>query len=244
MSILRRLPDSRFSEVLPRWVGHAVVILGGGPSLTKEQFRAVEVAHKLERVKVIAVNDSYLAAPYADVQYAADSHWHKWHCEGVAKPLLGLSAEQVRKAWANFVGQKCTIENSGANVKDNSVHMLRNKRGVGVHDAGLSFDPRALITGRSSGSQAINLATLAGSRLILLLGFDAREGQSMTHWHGGHLREMPVAVYGEFRRGFTGAVPDLRAISARVINCSPGTAVTAFEKQSLEIALGLTGVAA
>lgn len=244
--ILRKLPapDDRFSEVLKNWAGATVVILGGGPSLTLEQVRMVEVAHKLERVKCIAVNDAYLLAPWADLHYAADSHWHAWHVDGIPKPALGLTAAQVREAWARFAGQKCTIENSGGNVKDRAVHMLRNKHGVGTHGRGISLDPRALVTGRSSGFQAINISVLAGASTCLLLGFDAKEGDAVTHWHGGHPRSMPVMVHEQWRRHFTEAQREIAAAGVRVLNCSPGTAITAFDRVPLDQALALTEVAA
>lgn len=232
--ILRRLPESRFSEVLQNWKGATVVILGGGPSLTLDHVRSVEVAHKLERVKCIVVNDAYLIAPWADVHYAADSHWHAWHTAGVPKPVLKMTADDVRSRWTSFAGQKCTIENSGANVKDESVHMLRNKHGTGTHGPGLSVDSRSLVTGRSSGFQSINLSVLAGASLILLLGFDAREGSDKTHFHGGHPRPLPVQVHEVWRRHFTAAQGEIKAAGARVINCSPGTAITAFEIGNLD----------
>lgn len=240
--ILRKLPapEEKFSEVVRNWPDATVVILGGGPSLTMDQVRLVEVAHKEERVKCIAVNDAYLIAPWADLHYAADSHWHKWHVEGIPKPSLGLTAEQVRSAWARFSGQKCTIENSGGNVKDPAVHVLRNKHGTGFHGRGISLDPRALVTGRSSGFQAINASSLAGASLALLLGFDAKEGDAVTHWHGGHPRSMPVAVHEQWRRHFSEAQRDLAEAGLRVLNCSPGTAITAFDRMPLNEALALT----
>lgn len=236
--ILRRLPGERFSEVLPGWRGETVVILGGGPSLTLEQVALVAEAHKLGRVKCVAVNDAYLLAPWADLDYAADSHWHAWHTAGISKPKLGLTAEQVRARWAAFAGQKCTIQNSGRNVQDDAVHMLRNKT-FPNHSMGLSRDPCALITGWSSGFQALNLATLAGALLALLLGFDARDGQAESHWHGGHPRDMPVMAYEQFRRAFSMAEHDLTAAGVRVINCSPGSAINSFVKLPLAEALAL-----
>lgn len=236
MNVLRRLPASRFSEVLPSWKGVTAVIIGGGPSLTMAQVHMVERAHDMGRVKVIVVNDAYLLLPYADLHYAADSCWHRWHSEGIDKPFLGLTADNVRKAWASFAGEKCTIENSGGNVKDDSVHMLRNVR-FPHHCDGLSQHPEALMTGRSSGCQAINLAALAGSRRVVLLGFDSREGQERSHWHGGHPRPMPSNAYQAFRRGFTAIQSDAEKIGLRIINCSPNTAITAFEQAKLSLAL-------
>lgn len=235
--ILRRIEGERFSEVLPEWDGRTVVILGGGPSLTKEQFFRVGIARKEDRIRVIAVNDSYLLAPWADVAYAADSHWHRWHTEGIEKASLGLGAEAVREAWASFAGEKCTIQNSGANVTDDRVHMMRNKHHPNRGN-GLSLDPRCIVTGWNSGFQALNLAVLAGAKRILLLGFDGKPGENgRGHWHDEHPRPTPDAAYPLYRQAMSSAENTLAELGVEVFNCSPGSAIDSFPKRALEDAL-------
>lgn len=236
MQVLHRLPESRFSRVERAWSGATVAVLGGGPSLTREQVAEVGHAHFWRRVYCIAVNDAYLLAPWADLHYAADAHWHRWHTAGIDKPLLGLTAAQVRERWHAFAGQKCTIQSSGGTVSDPNVHMLRNKT-FPAHGMGLSEDPCALITGRNSGFQSVNLAVLAGAQRVLLLGFDARAGERASHWHGEHPREMPVAIYGYIKQAFTDAERALARLGVRVLNCSPGSAINTFPKYTLEEAL-------
>lgn len=234
--ILRRIEGSRFSEILPAWNAETVVLLGGGPSLTQEQVVLVRRAREAGAVRVIAVNDAYLWASWADAHYSADSHWHADHTAGIAKPVLGLIAEEVRERWAKFAGEKCTIQNSGANVKDDAVHMLRNKT-FPEHAIGLSLDPQSLVTGRNSGFQALNLAVLAGATTILLLGFDGKPADDgRTHWSGGHRRPTPDGAYAEYRMAMN-AAPAIKAAGVRVINASPGSAIDAFEKMALEDAL-------
>jgi hypothetical protein len=233
--ILKRLDASRFSTVLPTWVGDTVVIIGGGPSLTPADVVLVQAAHTRGDVHCIVVNDAYLLAPWADVHYAADSHWHKWHTDGIAR--AGYTAEQVAALWANFAGQKCSIQNSGGNITDHAVHMLRNKD-FPNHGVGLSLDPQALVTGRNSGFQALNLAVLAGAKRILLLGFDgqvAKDGKQ--HWFGDHPRPTPPAVYPLYRQAMSAAEHALQAQGVEVINCSPGSAIDSFPKMALEAVL-------
>lgn len=232
--ILRRLEDSRFSEVMPSWEGETAVVIACGGSLTREQVEAVRESSP----RAIAVNDAFLWADFADAHYAADSHWHAWMTEpryDIAKPLLGLSAEEVRRRWAEFSGQKCTIENSGANVRDERVHMLRNQVERG-HSYGLSLDARYLVTGRNSGFQALNLAVLAGAKQILLLGFDGERGEK-EHFHGGHLRPTPIAVYPLYRQAMEEAKEPLRKAGVTVLNCTPGTAIRTFPRVRLDVAL-------
>jgi len=231
--ILRRIEGSRYSEVLPLWRGHTVVIIGGGESLTRDQIELARAAHAADRCRCIAINDAYLWAPWADVGYAADPHWHGWHTHGVAKPLLGLTADEVRERWESFLGQKCSIESGGSAAIDDDVHLLRN-RDYPVLGFGLSEDPRALVTGRNSGFQALNLATLAGASPILLLAFDGKPGAAKSHWHGGHPQPTPPAAYEQYRRAMSAAENALLRLGIEVINVTPGSAIDSFRKSSLE----------
>ena len=149
--------------------------------------------------------------------YFADAKWWRWHKD---KP-----------EFAAFGGLKVSIENTGAQIEDAAVHMLRNGG-----QNGLSTDPEALRTGQNSGYQAINLATLAGAAAILLLGYDGKvAADGRTHWFGDHPeREIPH-VYDVYRKALRQLPPLLGGV--RVINCSPDSAVDAFEKMTLEEAL-------
>ena len=237
MSPLRRLPASRYSIVEPVWSGDTVVIIAGGPSLTHEQVLLVQRAHAAGRVRCVVVNDAYLLAPFADVLYFADSHWWKWHTEGIPKPSLGMTAEQVVAAFRAFAGVRCTIKNSGANVTDDNVHMLLNAT-IGNPRLGLSSEPTALVTGRHSGFQALNLSVLAGAVRVLLLGFDARASQNKTHWFGEHPRPTNPSIYAEIKKSFSMAEKLLKAAQVDVVNCSPGTAIDSFPKSTIAEALG------
>lgn len=244
MVVLHRLPASRFSEVQQVWRCETVAVLAGGPSLTLEQVESVRIAQRNGRLRAIAVNDAYLVSPWADLHYAADSHWHRWHTEGISKPTLGLAAEDVRDRWASFPAQKCTIQGSGDNVTDYAVHMLRNKT-FPDHGNGLSLDPQALMTGRNSGFQALNLAVLAGATTVLLLGFDACEPAAGVSGHGlggDHPRPTPADVYPLYRAAMAAAAPALASVGVRVLNCAPGSAINAFPKMELAEALSAAAV--
>lgn len=235
--ILRRFEGSRFSEILPGWAGRTAVLLGGGPSLTLEQVEKVSRVHQEGRCRAIAINDAYLVAPWCDLCYFADSGWHEWQTKGIAKPLLKLTAEQVRERFAAFAGQKCSIQNSGDNIKDPAVHILRNAT-FPIHGLGLSADTGALITGRHSGFQALNLAILAGAKKVILLGFDGRPGvDGKNHWFGEHPVPTQTAVWEQMRKAMSAAEGSILAAGVRVINCSPSSAIDSFPKMALEEAL-------
>lgn len=239
--ILERIAGERFSRVLPLWGDLPVVVLGGGPSLTPDQFELVRAARAADAVRVIAVNDAYLLAPWADVCYAADAKWFVWHTNGIDKPGLGLTAAQVRECWATFAGQKCGVESADPYHPDD-VHILRIAHGA----QGLSNDPKAIATGRQDGCaghggfQGLNLATLAGGKVILLAGFDGRpDAMGKTHFHGDHPLPTPDAIWDYIRRSFTCVENDLKARGIRVLNCSLQSAIDTFPKVSLDEALSL-----
>lgn len=220
--ILRRRPDSRFSEVAREWGGGTTVLIGGGPSLTPEQVEVVRSQHEAGRITCIAVNNSYLLAPWAEVCYFADSRWwgnHRDEPEFVA-----------------FAGQRCSIQDSMTKITDDAVHILRNKH-FPSHGEGLSLDPAALVTGMNGGFQALNLAVLAGSQTVILLGFDGQSAGGKTHWHAGHERPPHEKAYEEYRNSFAAAAAAIRDAGVRVINASPGSAIDAFEKMDLGRAL-------
>jgi hypothetical protein len=225
VSILRRPAAGTLSEVAREWIGATAVLIGGGPSLTREQVAQVELVREQRRaLRVIAVNDAYRLAPFADICYFADSEWWGWHKD--------------RPDFQAFAGQKCSISDSGGNIKDPAVHILRNANGRG-HSFGLSLDPKQIVTGSNSGYQALNIAVLAGAKTILLLGFDAREPTGKTHWFGDHPKREPIAAYAEYRKAFSAGERAILAAGVKVVNCSPGSAIDSFPKMDLEDALRL-----
>lgn len=233
--ILKRI-DGRFSEVVAEWKGDTVVLIGGGASLKELDVGDVGMAHTAGDLHVIVVNDAYLLAPWADVHYAADAKWHKWHTDGIEKAVLGFSAYQVRERWLSFKGQKSSIQNSMNNIPDENVHILRNKT-YPNHAYGISLDPKALITGWHSGYQALNMAILAGASKIILLGYDAQKVDEKNHWFGDHPKVSTPQVYEEMLRAYSAGEKDIRATGVRVINCSLQSAINTFEKMTLQDAL-------
>jgi hypothetical protein len=203
-----------------------------------EQVELVREAHATGPLRCIAVNDSYLAAPWADVLYAADAKWHAWHTQGIQKPAIGLSAEDVARRFREFAGQKCSIATQQNRITDEATHVLKNKNG-NKHGSGISLDPQYIVTGRQSGYQALNVAILAGASNVLLLGFDGKVLDGRTHWHGGHPETTQAGAWQSYARAWTDGQHAIRATGVRIINCSMQSAISHFEKMPLEQALGL-----
>jgi hypothetical protein len=194
--------------VVPRlWPGATMVLLGGGPSLTPADVDACR-----DRVRVIAINDAYRLAPWADVLYACDDQWFRWH-----RDVPG------------FAGLKYTIDPRAASRP--RVQLLRN-----TGSTGLETDPSGLRTGANSGYQAINLAVHLGAARILLLGYDMQRRGGRDHWFGAHPNQTSPP-FQLFRRQFGALVDPLAARGVTVLNCTPDSALDVFPCQPLATAL-------
>lgn len=205
-----------------------MVCIASGPSLSEEQIRLTRAARERDACRVIAINDNYLIAPWADLCYFADAHWYHWHAEGLAKswPWARFTAQDVRAAWAAFEGQRVTIEHPGA-IDRPDVLVLKKQGSEGFQD-----DPRGVTTGRNGGYQALQIAVKAGGNPIALLGYDMKRGRT-THAHNGHPRGAQDSDFRTFLHRFTSIQRPIEALGVRVVNCSRDTALNAFEKVDL-----------
>lgn len=168
---------------------------------------------------MIAVNNSYALAPWAEISYFADFRWWEWH--------------HARAEFKAFPGEKVTIENTGMLIRDERVHMLHN-----LGTEGLSEKPNGLHTGCNGGYQAINIATLAGAKKIILLGYDMHYPNGRSHWHAGHPTKVPEQHYtGNYARMFDTITAQLKRIGVLVVNASIGSRLKTFPIVPLETAL-------
>lgn len=190
------------------WPGETFVILGGGPSLTLADVEAVR-----GRARVIAVNDAYRLAPWADVLYACDAKWWTWH-NGVP----------------TFAGLKFALEAPAGDWL--GVEVLRN-----TGYSGLETARDGLKTGRNSGYQAINLAVHLGAARIVLLGFDmGLDVDGRSHWFGEHPEPM-ASPYDQMIELFRTLPEPLKAAGVEIVNCSRRTRLDAFRIADLETVL-------
>ncbi len=200
---------------VPRlWPGATVACLGGGPSLSQTQVDACR-----GRARIVAVNDAYKLAPFADVLYGCDWRW--WRKHGGAP---------------DFAGLKVTLSNSRGHLDDYpDIKVVEN-----TGSEGLELEPTGLRTGRNGGYQAVNLAVHLGAARILLIGYDMKaDAHGRTHWFGDH-DEWPTraSIYANVMVPcFATLLPPLAALGVAVVNCTPGSALDAFPHAPLEDAL-------
>jgi hypothetical protein len=189
---------------IPRlWPGETIVCIAGGPSLTQ-----VDVDHCRGRARVIAVNDAYRLAPWADVFYACDAAWWQVHGKKVM-PLRGLKLTHSADATLNW----------------------DLKRVAGRALSGLSLDPAYIHLGNNGGYQALNLAVLFGAALVPLLGYDMQG----RHWFGDHPKACRSPMnFQKWLKYFATVPPDLERAGVRVVNCSRETALECFPRSTID----------
>lgn len=181
------------------WPGSTIVCVGTGPSLTQ-----ADVDFCRGRARMIAINNAYTMAPWADVMYAADNKFWGW-----------------KHGAPEFTGLKYTIEPP---CYDYPVHVLKN-----LGDVGLEGDASGLRTGFCSGYQAINLAFHFGATTIVLLGYDMHG----THYFGDHPNRT-VPPFAACLAAFPTLVEPLRHAGVTVLNCTPGSVIDCFPRAVLQ----------
>lgn len=202
--------EQGFWHVPPIWKNKTVVIIGGGKSLTQEQ---VDYCHG--RAKIIAVNDAYLKAPFADILYFCDDRWYEWH--------------KNKSEYKNFPGLKVTLENPWVVKKEPSIKSIKNLGRDGLSD----FD-YGVMTGRNGGYQAIGLAVHLGVKKIILIGFDMKPG----HWFGDHPKPtLPTVYKDQMLPCFETLKKPLQALKITLINATPDSQLKIFPMMPLEEAL-------
>lgn len=176
----------------------------------------VRAARKAGRCKVIVINNTWEKAPWADALYACDPQWWRHY-----KPT--------------FAGQKWS--------QCEEVEAFGGRRVMGREGPTLSLDPSVIAFGRNSGFQAINLALHFGAGRIVLAGFDCQSTGGKAHWHADHsvdntgMHNPTETAYQPWRKAFANAARQLRELGIPCLNASRETALTCFERTTLEKAL-------
>ena len=185
-------------------------LIASGPSLTQSDVDAIR-----GKGTVIAINDNYLLAPWADYLYFCDPKWFQWHKD---KP-----------EFIHFKGQIYTQDKKTA--EDNGYTYIES-----VSAQGLSESPERIHQGSNSGYQAINLAYHLGAEKVILLGYDMQTTDGKAHWFGHHPDKV-VSNHKSFARHFDSLADHAKRLNLEIVNCSRQTALTCFERKPLETVL-------
>lgn len=196
----------------PEWAGQAAFIVCGGPSVREQNLDL------LRGRRVIVINRSFEAAPWADVLFFADANPWKWYRDGITK----------------FAGRVITVFDSMPSTR----YPARFEQYRKCRPPILSHDPSSITMQRTSTTGAIHCCAHLGARLIVTLGLDGRKSEDgRTHHHVPHPKMPAPGAWEKHRRELCSIVPSLREWGVEVWNASPGSACDAFPITSLEEAV-------
>jgi hypothetical protein len=207
-------------RIEPIWSDEPCIVAASGPSLTEDVVNKVRSARWFNSWRVICINDAYKRMPRVDILYAADERWWARH-EG-AKDFVGERWSCYEFAEYGSREKLSYMETYGLNL-------------VNIADGNeFSTDPAFIRSGRTghSGFQALNLALLLGSPFIVMVGFDCRIVDGMSHFFGDHpdgLRRNGPEAYAAFAKSY---VPN-----SRIVNATPGSAIDVYQRVELDEAL-------
>lgn len=196
----------------PIFAGRTIACVAGGTSLSLSQVRAIGIARARDDIRVIAINDAVYPCWFADLLYACDREWLDHH-RGVP----------------GFEGRRVTLSSGRLEPYPDADWLMA------TGPEGFEPDPGGLRTAGMSGYQALNLCAHLGASRVLLVGYDARGG-TKDHWFGQHPDECRREILRPFEKRahhydkIAGPLLD-RGID--VVNCTPGSAITAFRQGDL-----------
>jgi hypothetical protein len=185
-----------FWSVPREWPGECCYIIAGGPSV---------LGHDLEQLRgrrVIVINSSIHAVPWADVCYFGDWRW--WNEPENAAAVMG------------FGGRIVTVSNM---VQTSKVLVCRKGK-----PPGLSQDPTCLTQHWTSLTAATNLAAHLVGRggTIIWLGADGRAAADGRVWHHQPHRWGPhPARYDRHRADIATMVKPLQAMGVTLLIAGP-----------------------
>lgn len=202
---------------VPReWEGETAFIIGGGPSLTRLGHDRL-IPRLYGRHPVIAVNNAYELAPWAEVLWWADTLWLQDNWTDLHRHV----------GWYKVTRQRAALKNVSKRLVPDWLKWVKTLRCKS--QAGLSLEPDT-ICGRHGGHHAINLAVLFGVKRIVLLGYDLhRREPAGYNWHNRHKRPTPAHNYGPvYRADLEATAPLLKAAGVEVLNGNPQSALRCF----------------
>lgn len=195
---------------VPReWDGERCFILCGGESIQAQR----EVIPRLQG-RVIAVKHGVLLRPDADVLFFAGERPIE-----IAKVCLPV-----------FRGTHIVVRGRGHQCFPPQAKRIG--RTAEPHTA-LSVDPTK-VAGFDAGTSAINLAALFGATEIVVLGMDMIGGRWFNREVPHYLPQPPESDFQRHMGPLPRIAEDAKRKGIRIVNVSPISRVTCFERQPLE----------
>ncbi len=189
--------------------GETVFLLGGGPTLTDLRLKSI-----VGRPVVGVNNCLYLGHELVTVLFFGDAKWYWWNRDAV---------QRGRMFWNVTLNR---IAKNNAKTIENEPKLLI----MGEGKNGLDARPDHLAWNRSSGACAIDLCVHLGAKTIVLCGYDMRRVNNKKNWMP-HAQEKTNQNPYEYMLGTLQTIEDAsKKIGVKILNATPGSAITCFEK--------------
>lgn len=194
---------------VPReWPGERCFILCNGESI-REQRRLIP---RLQG-RVIAIKEAVRLRPDADVLFVAAER----------------KVDIVPALFPIFRGQYVVVRNKVPASYPESVKRISRTK-----DHTQLCERRDHVCGYDCGTSAINLAYHFGATEIVLLGMDMKGDRWCNGEFSHPMPHIPTSHHSLHRSVLPAIAADAKRKGIRIVNCSPDSAVTCFEKQPLE----------
>lgn len=205
----------------PYWTDRPVAVVAGGPSLIGFDFERLRGAH------VLAVKGSIFDIPWADAGFGLDMpRYNEWRAK--------LANVQSRVYWAVPEDQ---LERTGAPPSQN-ITFLRRLDGENI-----SANPEEIYGGGTSGFGALQVCIHKRARRLVLFGYDYDGNYDGGFRHNDHDYERRRSQVAEnwqaWSRHFEVYVPHLNKHGISVVNACPTSAISCFQKVSLDDGVSL-----
>jgi hypothetical protein len=188
----------------PDWRGETVFIICGGPSLRSFDFE------RLRGRRVLVVNSSLYAVPWADALFFGDDRWG-------FQNMAAINA---------FAGEIYTV----STVPVKTAKRLKKV----VPPPALIERPNALVMRRTSLTASLNLAWHKGVARIVVLGADMKAAaDGRTHHHAPHPWPSLAGCWDEQMKELRGAATVLTAAGIEVVNASLESRIDFWPKQDI-----------
>ena len=197
---------------IPNLKQKVVILAATGPSLTQMQLRQ---ARQSPRSFLVSINKVYQECPDADMLYACDGHfWNEYQ--------------------PDFKGLRVTQDSRSAE-KYNCIYT------PGDDLPGLSFDSLRISLGMNSGFQALDIVIKNGAKNVILIGYDMKLADNgKRHYFGDYPQSCNLpSQYNLWMPYYETAAKQVKERGIRVINSTPGSALTCFDMLPLTEALEL-----
>ncbi|WP_375782905.1 hypothetical protein ACE10Z_23615 [Bradyrhizobium sp. Pha-3] len=204
----------------PWWDDRVTVVIGGGPSLSGFDPRAIP-----DRAHIVGVNQAMLDFP----------------CEaGISIDFGFVARNQVRLAEFAESRPLYLAVSDRRPERMPAIQSAVYLRSVSEGLSGPDDYSSAVVDGGTSGFAALQLAVLKRARHIVLLGFDYGLQGDRDHYHDayvGHGAGADAATWQRWAENFNVIAPQMVARGIEVINASPASQISCFPKCSIEDAL-------